>query len=280
MRNKLNFISGLPRSGSTLLSALLRQNPRFHAGISSPVAPMCNALLNVMGANNEFATSFIDQQKTDILRGIFDNYYNHLPEGSFIFDTSRSWCSRLSLLSQLFSDFKMICCVRNVAWIMDSFERLVQKHPLVYSRMFNDDKERGTVYSRTETLASQNRIVGYSVAALREAYYGQHSSSLLLVDYELLARFPQKCMKLVYDFLGEEPFEHDPENVEYNNTEFDTHLGIPEMHNVRGNISFQERPTLLPPDIFEKYEKINFWTKPEGTEAAVISVSSREKITE
>jgi len=234
-------------------------------------------LLNVMGANNEFTTSFTDQQKTEIIRGIFDNYYNHLPEGSVIFDTNRSWCSRLSLLSQLFADFKMICCVRNVAWIMDSFERLVQKHPLVYSRMFNDDSERGTVYSRTETLARQNRIVGYSVAALREAYYGPHSSSLLLVDYELLARFPQKCMKLVYDFLDEEPFEHDPGNVEYINAEFDTHLGIPDMHNVRGNISFQERLTLLPPDIFEKYEKINFWSKPEGTEAAVISVSSGGK---
>ena len=27
---KLNFISGLPRSGSTLLSAILKQNPRFN----------------------------------------------------------------------------------------------------------------------------------------------------------------------------------------------------------------------------------------------------------
>ncbi|MBD9680249.1 sulfotransferase, partial [Pseudomonas sp. PDM18] len=32
-----HFISGLPRSGSTLLSAILLQNPRFHAGMSSPV---------------------------------------------------------------------------------------------------------------------------------------------------------------------------------------------------------------------------------------------------
>jgi len=33
-----HFISGLPRSGSTLLSAILRQNPRFYAGMTSPVA--------------------------------------------------------------------------------------------------------------------------------------------------------------------------------------------------------------------------------------------------
>ena len=31
--SKLHFISGLPRSGSTLLAGLLRQNPRFAAAI-------------------------------------------------------------------------------------------------------------------------------------------------------------------------------------------------------------------------------------------------------
>lgn len=41
-----HFISGLPRSGSTLLSALLRQNPAVHAGMSGPVAGLLNNLLN------------------------------------------------------------------------------------------------------------------------------------------------------------------------------------------------------------------------------------------
>jgi sulfotransferase len=31
------FISGLPRSGSTLLSGILKQNPEFYADIASPV---------------------------------------------------------------------------------------------------------------------------------------------------------------------------------------------------------------------------------------------------
>ncbi|MEG4005469.1 sulfotransferase [Microcoleus sp. Pol11C1] len=34
---KAYFISGLPRSGSTLLAALLRQNPRFYSAMTSPV---------------------------------------------------------------------------------------------------------------------------------------------------------------------------------------------------------------------------------------------------
>jgi sulfotransferase len=43
MQKVIHFISGLPRSGSTLLAAILRQN-RFHAGMSSPVASLFMAL--------------------------------------------------------------------------------------------------------------------------------------------------------------------------------------------------------------------------------------------
>jgi len=42
------FISGLPRSGSTLLSAILRQNPEFYADISSPVLSMVASTINVI----------------------------------------------------------------------------------------------------------------------------------------------------------------------------------------------------------------------------------------
>lgn len=275
MANTIHFISGLPRSGSTLFSALLRQNPRFHADISSPVAPMCNGLLNVMGAKSEFSTRFTEPQKIELLRGIFTNYYQQLPGESVIFDSNRSWCARLALLHQLFPEIRMICCVRNVAWILDSFERLVQENPLAYSRIFNDDNERGTVYARTEALVRYNRVVGYSLAALREAYYGPYSSSLLLVDYELLTRFPQKCMRLVYDFLEEEPFVHDPENVAFEKADFDAKMGVPDMHKVKNTISFRERVTVLPPDIFQKYEKNTFWADGEGTAASIITVPVR-----
>jgi len=55
MSHKFHFISGLPRSGSTLLSALLKQNPRFSAGMSGPVAGMFNTITGEMSARNEFS---------------------------------------------------------------------------------------------------------------------------------------------------------------------------------------------------------------------------------
>ncbi len=61
MQYGLHFISGLPRSGSTLLAAILRQNPALHAGITSPVGSMVGALLADMSQNNE-TSLFIDQR--------------------------------------------------------------------------------------------------------------------------------------------------------------------------------------------------------------------------
>jgi sulfotransferase len=40
-----NFISGLPRSGSTLLSSILKQNPRFTSGISDPLSSYAHSII-------------------------------------------------------------------------------------------------------------------------------------------------------------------------------------------------------------------------------------------
>lgn len=69
----VHFVSGLPRSGSTLLAALLRQNPRFHAGMSGPLAGLFGALLSEMSARNEFSVFIDDAKRERILHGLLDS---------------------------------------------------------------------------------------------------------------------------------------------------------------------------------------------------------------
>jgi sulfotransferase len=45
LQNGIHFISGLPRSGSTLLSAILRQNPALHAGMTGPMGSLVSTRL-------------------------------------------------------------------------------------------------------------------------------------------------------------------------------------------------------------------------------------------
>ncbi|MCL1475532.1 sulfotransferase [Argonema antarcticum] len=270
MPPKIHFISGLPRSGSTLLGALLRQNPRFHASMTTPVGGLVNRMLEAMSEDNEFSVFITPEQKRALILAIFSTFYQSQADKEVIFDTNRLWCSKLPLIQELFPASKVICCVRNVAWIMDSIERLVRKNSFDVSRLFNNPTERATVYTRTETLSQRGRLVGFSYNALKEAFYGEYSSRLLLVDYDLLAQIPDKVLPLIYQFLEEEPFNHDFENVEYNEPEFDNRLNLKGLHTVRPKVEFQHRQTILPPDLFTQFNGLSFWTNTSNSLANLI----------
>ena len=270
-----HFISGLPRSGSTLLAALLQQNPRFHAGMTSPVGALFNTMLGQFSAGSEFGPVITQPQRRRLLRGLFESYYADQEGRQVVFDTNRLWCAKMPALLDLFPQAKVIACVRNVAWVMDSLERLVRANPFENTKLFNDDTERNTVYSRVDTLAQRNRLVGFAWAALKDAYYGQHADSLLLVEYDLLAQTPEKVLRLVYEFIGEPWFEHDFDNVSYDAPEFDQALGLAGLHKVRPKVEAPPRRTVLPPDLFEKCAQLSFWQDGTGSTANVIRIKGR-----
>ncbi len=273
MQQTVHFISGLPRAGSTLLSAILRQNPKIHAGMTSPVGPVFNAALTAMGAENEFSVFFKEEQKRDILLGVFDGFYKHVDAPGVVFDTNRMWTSRVAAVRKLFPDSKMICCVRNPAWVMDSVERLIRKNAFDVSRIFNNAQERSTVYTRADALLNPHRMIGFAWSALKEAYYSELSDMLLLVDYDLLASRPGEVLPLIYKFIGEEAFEHDFDNVEYEAEDFDTQLLAKGLHTVRGKVELKPRQTILPPDLFKRCQDLTFWQDARGTKAHRIVVT-------
>jgi sulfotransferase len=270
MPSSYHFISGLPRSGSTLLSALLRQNPRFHAGMSSPVGALISANLRLMSAGGEVALMVDAQQRKTVLSGLFDSIHGERKQ-DVVFDTNRMWCAKMPLVTDMFPQAKLIACVRDVPWIMDSIERLLHQNPFENTKLFSGESERATIYSRMAALARHDRLIGFPWAALKEAYYGPHSKNLLLVDYDLLVRAPEKVLQLLYQFIGEPWFMgHDYDNVEFDAPDFDDALGVAGMHCVRPKVAPIERASVLPPDIFEKYQDMAFWRNDSRSQASVI----------
>jgi sulfotransferase len=253
---KLLFISGLPRSGSTLFSALLMQNEKFHAGIVSPVAALINSCMDQLASGKEFYSCATDTKRLAIAKGIFDSFYEDIDK-ECIFDTNRMWTAHIDQLVQMYGDgVRVVCLVRNPAWVVDSFERLARKQPLTYSKLYKPEV-RGNVYSRCESL--MKGTVGASLNALREGFFGEHSNKMLLLDYDLLTSDPAEAMKLFYDFTGLEFYQHDFDNVEYSDNEFDEAIGIKDMHTVRRKIKYKKRQTILPPDLFDRYSALKFW---------------------
>jgi sulfotransferase len=242
--------------------------------MTSPVGSLFLGMLQQFAAGTEFGSTITQDQRRRLVRGLFDSYYADHSNKGIIFDTNRMWSAKMPALMDQFPGAKIIACVRSVAWVMDSLERRYRANPYELTRLFNDDTERNTVYSRVETLAQRNRLVGYPWAALKEAFYGEHAESLLIVDYDLLAQAPQKVIPLVYEFLGEAPFVHDYANVQYDAPEFDAPLGVHGLHKVRPKVSLESRATVLPPDLFAQYAALSFWKDTANSRSNVIAVQS------
>ena len=271
---RLHFISGLPRSGSTLLAALLRQNPRFHAGMSGPLYGLFNTLLGEMSARNEFAVFVDNAQRRRVLAGLVRSFHaGHAAEDGIVFDTSRAWTSKLSAISELFPRSKVIACVRHMPWIIDSIERIVQRNMFQPSIMF-DYQAGGTVYSRADGVAGPNGMVGYSYNALKEAFFGQNTGRMMLLQYETLVAEPGRALDAVYEFIGEPRFAHDFESVSFDARSYDERAGTPGLHEVRPRVSaaYARRDTILPPDLFRRFENDSFWRNPELNPRKVLIV--------
>ena len=151
---------------------------------------------------------------------------------------------------------------------MDSVERLIRRNAFELSGMFGFEAV-GTVYTRVNRLAASDGLVGFALDALREAYYSEQASRLILVEYSALTQAPADTMRLLYEMLGEAPFEHDFETVEYDAEDFDTALGTRGLHTVRRRVEWVDRETVLPPGLFARFENDAFWRLPEANPRGV-----------
>ena len=261
---KFHFISGLPRSGSTLLAAILNQNPRFRAGMTSPLADIMGMVIAEASSKNDFAFAVSEDQRSCVLRGLVENFYAGPAGADVVFDTSRLWCSRMKLLETLFPQAKVIACVRQLSWVLDSMERLVRQSPLNVSKVFRFDTNT-TVYARVEALTDPRGMVGFAFQSVKDAFYGQYApGQLLLLTYESLVSDPAKTLRALYRFIGEPWFEHDFDNIEYNANEFDERVGMPGLHTVRRKLEVIDRTSILPPEVFGRFSREAFWLDPKN----------------
>lgn len=257
----IHFISGLPRSGSTLLSAILGQNPRFQAGMSGPLAGMVANLLTEMSGRNEFSVFISDAHRQRVLKAVFEAYYADVA-ADLVFDSNRAWCARLPLIKALYPGARIIACVRHMPWVIDSIEQLVRRNVFQPSSIFSY-LAGGTVYSRADGVAGADGMVGYAYNALKEAYFGPDAPGrMLLLQYETLTSDPARALAAVYEFIGEPAFAHDFDKLTFDATDFDARAGTPGLHEVRPHVGAVPRPTILPPDVFRRFENDAFWREP------------------
>ena len=260
MSRMYHFISGLPRAGSTLLSSILKQNPRFTAGISDPLASYAGNIIQATNSAVGMDAAVPIEKRREIIRGIFDSFYSSSNE--VCFNTNRGWSENTALLKDLFPDYKMIICLRDVPWILDSFEQLHNKNPYTIKPLYHH-QQLDSVYQRTNMLMGQlpnfTGYVSHPLGSVRQSMFSNERDQICYVEYDTLVENPQGTMQHIYKFLGETWFDHDFNNIEDSYDEFDNQAKIQGLHTVRKEINYISRRSVLPDDLWNQYESSTFW---------------------
>jgi sulfotransferase len=212
-----------------------------------------------MGPSNESRSFITEKQRHDMLCGLFTNYYKDHQRGSVILDNNRRWTANIALLANLFPECKIVCCVRPPAAIVDSFEQLFQANPMDLSVVYGS-RTNTTVYDRVSEVMCGTGVLGYALNALRSAYYGPHADRLVFVNYDDLARFPQAIMDDLTASLDLPAHNYQFDAIQQvpGSEQFDKELSTPGMHTLKPKVEYVDRPTILPPDIWQSLPK-PFW---------------------
>lgn len=250
-----HFITGLPRSGSTLLSSILLQNPRFHASITDPLATFVKGVLETLGNEPGMKSEVSVERRINTLHGMFDGFYKHVDK-PVIFNTNRAWTLLTPQIREIYPKAKLIVCVRDINWILDSFETAHRKQPFQFNTVGGGPSK--TVYDRVEDMMDQKGIVGFPYVGIKQAITSEEKNRLLLIEYDQLCKSPEQTMKSIYAFIREDYYEHDFNNVERNWDSYDSEIGI-NLHRVRQKVESIPRQFILPPDILNKYAKMEVW---------------------
>jgi len=260
------FISGLPRSGSTLLSAILRQNPEFYADIASPVEALTGSSIDIVtGAESNLTVT--ENQRKNLMYGIFEGYYQHIDK-PVIFDSSRGWTKKTNFLKALFPYTKILCPVRDIVSILNSFEVILNKN-CFYTKQINEKVFSQNIFMRIQEIFEREIINYYSF--LQEGY-ALNPEMIHFIEYENLCKEPEKTMRGVYEFLEKPYYSHDFENLEYSNENFDRACNLKDLHTVKRRVEYKPPRIILPPEIVQKYKEMNmeFWRENYKPDADII----------
>jgi len=259
-------MSGLPRSGSTLLSSLLNQNPEIHASTNSP-------LLDTIHYTEEYLLYNSEQYKAHpkpecahkVLSSIASNYYFNTTE-NIIIDKSRGWVNQIQHIKDYITEEpKIICIVRNVQDILVSFLSLIERSNTIsfIDKFLINNQVEITNDNRCDYLMSPQGIVGMSYHALLQAFNEGNEKYLLFVEYEDLVKNPQQELDKIHQFLNISHFSYNFFNINPKFEENDMVYNLQDMHMVRNNIQkiHRDNTKYLSDYILNKYKEMEFWRK-------------------
>jgi sulfotransferase len=221
-------LSGLPRSGSTLLSSILSQNPDIHAEGNSAVCQMMWDLDQSCDINckEQLVANHRQQTQLDVISAIPHIYYKNVTK-PIIIDKCRSWTlpANLFLMQRYITEnIKIIVLERPIIEIVKSFVNLRKENN------WEGDFEKGLLDEGSEPIIR-------SLHGIKWAKENNANNTFLFIQYNDLINNAKKTINQIYKFIDEPIFEHDLNNIINKHPEDDEVYNMIGQHDIRPTIN-------------------------------------------
>lgn len=256
------YVSGLPRSGSTILMNLIAQNPNVFCTPTSGLHQLLHDIKiswsNIIEHRADKKAGSDDNLKR-ILNNVLRSYHN--TDKKFIIDKCRGWGNSIEMLETITNkQVKIIAPVRDIKEILASFEILYRKGSYKFPAPGPMPQSINTE-GRIQHWASLNGEVGVAYSILKDAFRRGLGDRFLLLDYDYLTHNPENAMNVVWDFLQIPGIKHDFDNIINQTPEDDSVYNYVDLHTIKHVLkpSVPKAMEILGPDLCELTKGYEFW---------------------
>ena len=267
---KLVLMSGLPRSGSTLLSALLNQNPSIHTEPASPLLNFMESIEDSLPTCEAYGAYPKPDSIVRTIQNLFQSYYFQT-ERPVVVDKNRAWSEKIDSVERfLMVKAKIIYPVRDLTGVTASLLRIAHNAP------FNEETGRLNFLdnslvrlglpindeSRCKFILSKDGMVGQCMVSLANAFNKNYKDRFLFVEYDSLVKSPQEELNKIYDFIEEDNYNgHDFDKIKNPHREKDHVFSAPDLHKIRSSISpsTTDAKLILPTSVHEGLQGKEMW---------------------
>jgi sulfotransferase len=263
------FFAGLPRSGSTLIQAILNQNPDIYVSPDSPVCELMFQTESHLLSSQSFNANVNELGFYSVISSIIKEFYKDV-DRKYIIDKFFGWGTptNLQLINKYITkDIKIIVTVRDVLEILTSFTKLLNN--VKFGDCFFDKQiQESLMFDYRNIQDTRCDFLMMPGGGIDRAMYSIHNlintnQNICLVDYNDFIDNPEYNIKRIYEYLKVDYYDHDLNNIKNINNIDDRIYGIPDMHKVKKSISKDSYniEEYLSSYIINKYSGLEFWKK-------------------
>ena len=216
------FQSSMPRAGSTLFQNIVGQNPKFYTTPTSGLADLVLESSKYFETEPIFRFTDINLNQNSFYNFIsfgMHGYYNKVTNKPFILDKGKAWIFNKFILNKINPNFKIICLVRDLRYIISSFEKKIQKSLFKGFHVFNDNSQTD-IYSRVSKYFTNAPLYPF-LSYLKDIIILNQTTNILFLKYEDLCSVPSKELDKFYSFLNLPKYQHNFQNITQITNEID-----------------------------------------------------------